>query len=161
VYASVMQLAVPYFAQSNSSACGAASLRMLFAFHGITITEQTIARRAGTTKKHGTSPAGLYRAIRSVGLKAKRSARVLWPDVRSALDAGLPVLVHYREPGSDESHYALAIGYDKRDVVLHDPAHGKAFRLPRKAFEARWIGFLNIPRDRGWMIVAYPPVRAS
>lgn len=148
-----MYILVPFYSQKFDYSCGAATLRMVLAYWGINRSETTIARMAGTTKQHGTSPTGLVNAIRSMDLSYKRSAQAQLADISAALRRGRPVLIHYREPGEESSHYALVVGMNDKEIIMHDAYHGKDFILSRAEFRRRWIGYLNYPhRNKGWMV---------
>ena len=131
---------IPHFRQLTDYSCGAASLRMVLAHFGTRLSEKRLAEELGTNARTGTTRKALAAAAKSRGLAvAARHHRTI-ADVARDLAAGQLVIVLYREPDEDESHYAVCVRVTKERVLLHDPWHGPAFSLSRREFLRRWYG---------------------
>lgn len=143
---------IPFFRQSTNYTCGPACLQMLFAMHGLEHSEDELTMSAGTTI-NGTPKRAMATLARKAGFRTKMHNRALWGDILDALKAGTPVLVNYLEPDTDESHYALIVGYKNGHVLLHDPWNGEYFQMRRAPFLGRWLGHRVRAKDRGWMMV--------
>ena len=143
---------IPYVRQSTDYTCGPACLQMLFAMHGLNMSEDELSMSAGTTIETGTAKKSMVTMARKAGFKAKTHNRAAWSDIVKALKAGMPVLVNYVEPDTDDSHYALVVGYKDGQVLLHDPWNGEYFQMKRTQFLKRWLGHRVRAKDRGWMM---------
>lgn len=67
---------------------------------------------------------------------------------------GIPVIVDYTEPTSNEGHYAVVIGFNKKRIILNDPWNGKDFSLPYKEFERRWIDHNGRWSNRWYLVLS-------
>lgn len=144
---------IPFFRQSTNYTCGPACLQMLFAMHGLEHTEDELTMSAGTTIETGTAKKSMATIARKAGFKTRTHNRATWGDIINALKAGTPALVNYVEPDTDDSHYALVVGYKDGNVLLHDPWNGEYFQMKRAQFLKRWLGHRVRAKDRGWMMI--------
>lgn len=135
-----MKKHVPHYRQLSDFSCGAAALRMVFAAFGIRASEKALAAALGTNARTGTSRKALAKIAATRGLRAHARHRRTLADVARDLAARRPVIVLYREPDDDTSHYAVCVAVSPRRVTLHDPWHGPSFSLPRREFLRRWHG---------------------
>jgi predicted double-glycine peptidase len=149
-----MRLDVPYAKQDTGYSCGAASVQMVLAYHGIRVSEARLMALLGTNKSYGTHHQAIIELIVQEGLYCYVNTEGTLDDVRMFLDRALPVLVHYIEPDGNEHHYSVAVGYDQTHVTLHDPWNGEAYKMVYPDFLERWrddVG--DFPR---WYLVASP-----
>jgi predicted double-glycine peptidase len=70
-------------------------------------------------------------------------------EIFSFLERKLPVIVDFKEPSSDEGHFAVVCGVGNTHITLQDPWNGKEYRLPQKEFIARW----HDGASRRWIMV--------
>lgn len=156
-----MQLSVPFYRQKTWHTCGPACLKMLFAFHDKRIAERRIALEAGTNRSTGTPRKAMLRAARTQGFACKMSSNGTWSDIQQCLKSGLPVLINYRDPFDNEGHYALVIGMNEKNVVLHDPYNGEEFELPVRKLKELWLGYKTRSHHCGWMMTVEPLSQAT
>jgi ABC-type bacteriocin/lantibiotic exporter with double-glycine peptidase domain len=130
-------LAVPFYKQDKHYTCGPASLQMTLQFFGLRISEEELARLAKTSHA-GTAHADLVCAARELGFHCYVNADAQLEEIKYFLNLGLPVVVNYVEPTDEDGHYAVAIGYTKNKIVLHDPWNGPNFTLSQEEFLRRW-----------------------
>lgn len=128
---------VPYFKQKRIHTCGPASMKMVFRFFGLHTKESELAKMM-KTEKEGTKYKALIGIARKKGFYCYVHEKASLNQVRHFIDIGLPVIVNYTEPDTEEGHYAVVVGYDKDRVVIHDPWNGQRFRLKFREFERRW-----------------------
>jgi predicted double-glycine peptidase len=133
-----MLLDVPYFKQDTGYSCGAASLQMVLAHHGIRVSERELMERLGTDDEYGTHHEPIIREVTGRGLYCYVTKEATLEELLMYLDRALPSLVHYIEPSEDAHHYSVMVGYDAHHVILHDPWNGRGFTLVRREFEERW-----------------------
>jgi ABC-type bacteriocin/lantibiotic exporter with double-glycine peptidase domain len=131
------KIEVPYFKQKKNHTCGPASIKMVFRFFGLHAREAELAR-VMKTKKEGTEHSGLIMIARKNGFYCYVHENASLNQVKHFIDLGLPVIVNYLEPDSEEGHYAVVVGYGLRRIVLNDPWNGKEFKIFLKDFEIRW-----------------------
>lgn len=150
-------LKIPFFRQRLDYTCGPAVLQMVLAFHGVSATQEKLARICKTTKATGTSRENLVRAARIHGVYAHKHSEGSLREISWFLASGIPVVVNYREPGDEEGHYAVVVGITPSQVMLHDPYHGRGFNLSRANFMRRWHG-KHVNKNRQWL-AAFAPTR--
>jgi predicted double-glycine peptidase len=142
---------IPYFKQQNDYFCGPAVAQMAIGFFMKPPSQNVLAKRMGTTSRTGTSHAALERVIRGAGLRGVETSRVTIAELRRSLSVGNPVIVNYREPEENISHYAVVIAITAFHIFLNDPWHGASFRLSLKWFLPRWVNANH--RSVHWMMV--------
>lgn len=130
---------IPFVRQKNDYFCGPAVLAMALRALGIRATQQEAARRAGTTKKNGTSAKGLIAALKSFGVRAEAGNRKTFADIKQALKKNRIVIVCYTEKHWDWGHYAVVKKIGTKTIQLIDPAerHGKS-AVAIVEFKKRW-----------------------
>ncbi len=74
-----------------------------------------------------------------------------WYEIKNYISLGLPVIVDFIEPTSDEGHYAVVIACTSHHLVLHDPWNGKNFKISQKYFLKCWHDPLT--HSHGWIMV--------
>lgn len=130
-------LAVPFYKQDTTYTCGPVSLQMVLEFFGRRHSEKELSQLA-KTEHLGTAHGEMVRAVTALGLYCYVNSDAALEEVKYFLNLGQPVIVNFIEPSSDEGHYAVAVGYDKRHLILHDPWNGPYFRLSFADFVRRW-----------------------
>lgn len=129
------------YAQEQLHTCVVACLRMVAAHYGIARTEAELAPLCGTTLD-GTTPVGLARAARQLGL----SATIAYGDltlVEAALSQQQPVVVFLALTGGPPSgevaiHAVVATAIDRENISFIDPADGLEHTRDRVRFLADW-----------------------
>ncbi len=141
-YGNYSSLYVPYYKQERSYSCGEASLRMLFAYCGLNVSEEVIGAVANWDPSYGTYNLDLLRAAhfsilsraiqdsdlrgypgRPIGFPAFQAWDMSINDLIHLIDLGLPVLVLTRYYYGAYGHFRIVKGYDKvrRVLIVHDP----------------------------------------
>jgi predicted double-glycine peptidase len=145
---------IPYRRQTTCYTCGPACLRMVLAWAGKSaVSEKQIARLVGTRPATGTTRRAMIGYLRKLGLSGSSLTKGTVADLRAALGGGTPIIVNYLEPFENEGHYAVAVGVDGTNIILHDPDHAAHFHMPLIAFAKRWLGHRSKDKKRGWMLV--------
>lgn len=106
-----------------------------------------------TNRRTGTRRQRLIEACRRYELNVTRLSPATITDIDNAIRRQCVVIVNYREPSDEESHYALVNDASPTQVVLCDPWHGPKLSLPTKEFMRRWA--YASPHDKGirWAVV--------
>lgn len=78
----------------------------------------------------------------------------------NCLKQGMPVLIEYREPSSNEGHYSLVVGTRGKDILLHDPWNGMQFTMHAQELKNRWHSHRTKEKNRGWMMTVMPRTEA-
>jgi predicted double-glycine peptidase len=137
---------VPTKPQEFKHSCGAGALRSILHYFGINKTEEEV-RKATDTNKNGTQTQDIIKAARHFGLNTKAKYNMDVQDLKDWLDQNKPVLICFQAWGSkkyyktkESGHYAVAIGYDDKNVYFQDPSiHSKTRgHLSWKEFVKRW-----------------------
>ncbi|MEN3164835.1 NHLP family bacteriocin export ABC transporter peptidase/permease/ATPase subunit [Tistrella mobilis] len=107
---------VPTILQMEATECGAASLAMIMAHHGLWLPLEVLRRECGVSRD-GSKAANLLRAARRYGFEARGYRRE--PD--SVVNLPFPMIVFW-----NFNHFVVLEGVDaKRDRVwINDPAMG-------------------------------------
>ncbi len=131
-------LKVPYYHQKTGYTCGPASLEMVFAFFKKNIKEQDISKLAKTQPLYGTIHKYMIDVSRRSGFYCFVHENANIHNIKHFIDLSLPVIVHYKEPSSNDGHYSVIIGYDKDNLIMNDPWNGKCFKIKFDDFDKRW-----------------------
>ena len=150
----MIALSVPYCAQFNDYACGAAVLRMVYLFHGISVRQEEIFE---TRREADPFSGGVKLTAQSlVDDAVSRGFRSRWDRVnhtdaqhsiaqlRTLLETQrTPVIVSQRYTDQHPSlgHFRLVYALGKGGVLLHDPCRrtgGQARRWDIEPFMQRW-----------------------
>jgi hypothetical protein len=105
-------------ANEPSGTCGVTSAAMLLSSHGTSVTPDQLYRRFG--RAQGQSPEGLASIYRAYGLYATSTYSGTFDQIKRHIDAGRPVVVHGDFTAA--GHIVVAVGYDDRGFVFHDPS---------------------------------------
>ncbi|MBL0716174.1 MAG: PA2778 family cysteine peptidase [Desulfosarcina sp.] len=142
---------VPFFPQEDYQ-CGPAALAMLLSWSGAQVPPQVLVHQVYTPYRQGSLQPGIISAARRHG----RLAFVLkGPEaLLTELTAGHPVMVLQNRGLSWHPiwHYAVAVGYDRRDLrmLLHS---GRSAYRP-----VQWSRFLHTwKRSNYWGLVVLSP----
>ncbi len=143
---------VPFLSQ-QAYYCGPASLAMVMNYHGLSVSQESLARAVYVPELKGSLQAEMLAATRTHGMLAY----VLTPNLRSLLEeiaAGHPVAVlqNLGVRWMPVWHYAVAIGYDleAQEIILHS-GQSRGYRVGLTTFERTWA------RGDHWALVPLPP----
>jgi len=135
--------------------CGPASLKMVFDYYGVSVSEAEIAKIAGASREKGTSKAGLIKAVKHFGFKAFSKTNSSLNDLRYFIKRKIPVIVDWFF--EDEGHYSVVVDIDKKNIVLMDPTLRKLLIYVRRRkfstekFLRIWFDFpgkfIKTPKD--------------
>lgn len=128
-------LPLPVRLQRSGYSCGAAALRSVLAFHGISETEQTLADVLGTDPQGGTSPSDILAVVRSLPLTAEAHGGMTADDLKCCCADSTPVLCPIQLHGG--GHWVAVAGVTPTSVVVMDPAAGTV-AIPIGDFLAAW-----------------------
>jgi len=140
---------IPYFHQKSDYTCGPASLRMIFGFFGLKTNEEELKKSLRPNKKIGTKHGALIKVARKKGFYCYIHKKANLHQLRNFIDQRFPVIVNYIEPKTNEKHYSVIIGYNKKKIIMNDPWIGKNFKIKNKEFEKRWHGEHN----KKWIMI--------
>ena len=114
------RLSVP-FIEERVNYCGPAVLAMVMRYQGHTITQNEIGRRI-QAQPFGATIGELAEVAEAEGFDAKITENTGISDLVSAIDRGVPVIIHLDTPFHPE-HFNVVIGYDLdyEDIIVHDP----------------------------------------
>jgi uncharacterized protein YvpB len=113
---------VPYRTQLDNAnepggTCGITSATMLLRYHGVDVEADDLYVAYGkATGKRPDSLASLY--TKKLG-NGYHTFKATWAEVRGFLDKGQPVVMHGWFTYS--GHVVLAVGYDSKGLIFHDP----------------------------------------
>ena len=149
---------VPFFKQKSDHTCGPASLRMVFAYYGKPVSEEEIAKKAGSNPRAGTTYSNMLKAARQKGFKCFSGKNQAFRKLKSFISKSCPVIVHYIDPIENEQagHYAVVVKCEKNFVVLNDPWNGKGFMIRKDDFLKRWHANQRSRESNRWMLVLRP-----
>ncbi len=119
---------VPYIQQMEAADCGAASLAMVLAYHGRTVTLDEARQAAGTNR--GTDAGGIMRGAEALGLRGR--------GVQLEIDS-----LHYLPPATilhwDFNHFVVLDRVGRHGVEIVDPAYGRR-TIPMDRFRRHFTG---------------------
>lgn len=135
------KIKMPFVRQRTDYFCGQASLEMIFKYHNKNKTQEDLAKIMNTREKIGTKNSSMIDAVKSFGFHFCAKENSLINEIDIFLKNNIPVIVNYIEPSDEISHYAVAVGLNKKEIILNDPWNGNNFKLSKKEFLRRWYGF--------------------
>ncbi|HRY52890.1 MAG TPA: cysteine peptidase family C39 domain-containing protein [Candidatus Portnoybacteria bacterium] len=119
--------------------CGVTSLKMVFDYLGLSLSEDRIKKITGANAKIGTPLAGIKKAVGQLGLKIMIKDNADFKDVAFWLNKNLPVIVGWFS--QDEGHYSVVVGLDAKNIYLLDPEFGQRRKISRIDFKRTWFDF--------------------
>lgn len=139
---------VPMVRQSTDFTCGVAALLSVFAYFGDEYREDQLAKELKAAPKVGTSYLEMVRLAKAKDYSVKVLKDMSLADLNKLIDAGKPViclLQAWADKPADyandwqDGHYAVAIGYDTKNVFFMDPSTLSNYTfIPTKEFLSRW-----------------------
>ncbi|VVB80060.1 Peptidase C39 family protein [uncultured archaeon] len=147
-----MKLKIPFFKQRTGFYCGPASLEMVLAFFKKYKTQKELAKEA-RTKKDGTTHEEMIKVARREGFYCYVHNNSTIEEIKHFIKQGLPVIINYKEPSSEEGHYAVISGYKKSRLILNDPWNGNNFKIKEKEFLRRWHDYHKKHEYKNWILV--------
>ncbi|MBI5210043.1 MAG: C39 family peptidase [Elusimicrobia bacterium] len=146
-------LKIPMVRQASDYTCGVAALQAVLGYFGEDLGEGELSRELSPSPEEGTDYRAIAKAAAAHGLRCEVKKDAALGDLKAALDAGSPVIVSFQAwaegPGAGgpadyaadwkDGHYAVAIGYDRRNVYFMDPSVlGRYGFIAIPEFLARW-----------------------
>jgi len=121
--------------------CGPTSLRIVFDYYGVSVSETKIARVAGATQKKGCSIKGLIKAAKHFGFRTYLKKKSSLDDLRYFVKKEkVPVIVDWFS--EDEGHYSVVGDIDKKNITLMDPSFERGKRkFSTEKFLRIWFDF--------------------
>jgi len=119
----------PTLLQMESAECGAVSLAIVFAYHGLHIPLETLRNECGISRD-GSKASHLVRVARGYGFRAKGYTR----EPAQLAQMRLPLIVFWRF-----THFLVVEGFSKNTVYLNDPASGRR-TVTAEEFDADFTG---------------------
>ena len=129
--------------------CGPASLKMVFDYYGVSVSERKIAKVAGATREKGTTKEGLTKAAKHFGFKVFLKENSTFYDLRYFVKKKIPVIVDWFL--EDEGHYSVVVGLNKKNIILMDPTLKRERKISTEKFLRIWFDFpgkfIKKPKD--------------
>ena len=147
----MVSIRVPFFRQHSSYTCGPVVLEMVYRFFGMKASEKSLVRELKTSRKKGTGHRAIINSARKHGFYCFVHDNSSISQIKHFLFKGFPVIINYIEPSNDEGHYAVAIGFTKKHIILNDPWDGKDFRISFDDFLERWHD--NDNHHKNWLMI--------
>lgn len=146
------KIKTPFYRQNDDFTCGPAVMKMVFSFLGKTKKINSLAETLHTTKI-GTCHLSLIEEARREGFFCYVNNNSTIHEVRHFINLGLPVVVNYNEPSTNDGHYAVVVGYDRNKIIMNDPWNGKNFKISENEFILRWHDRFNGHASKKWIMV--------
>lgn len=132
-------LKIKPYRQRRPGFCGPASLKMVLDFFGIKKSESELGRICKTQEESGTRIPGFLRAAKKLDFKISFKDNADFKDINGFLRKNIPVIADWFS--TDEGHYSVVGGLDKKYIYLADPEFGKIVKMPRNVFKRVWFDF--------------------
>ncbi len=125
--------------RQTPSLCGPASLKMVFDYYGVSVSEAEIAKIAGASREKGTSIEGLVKAAKHFGFRVFLKEGATLDDLKYFVKRRIPVIVDWFS--EDEGHYSVVVGIDSKNIILMDPELKGKRKIPLEKFFRIWFDF--------------------
>ena len=122
--------------------CGPASLKMVFGFFGVKLTEKKLVEITGCSKTRGITAEGLVQAARKLGFRARIKDFCDLKDIDEWVNRKkIPVIVDWF--AFEGGHYSVVSGIDRENIYLEDPSLGHRRAMKLTTFKRLWFDFPN------------------
>jgi ATP-binding cassette, subfamily B, bacterial len=139
-------MSFPFFRQPDAMDCGPSCLKMVAAFHGRTISIETLRKKCYITRD-GVSFLGLSEAADASGF---RTIGVRIPFDKLAENVPVPCIVHWRQ-----NHFVVLYGIRKGRVLIADPATGLV-SYTIEEFVRNWGSAMIEGKPSGMVLILEP-----
>jgi ATP-binding cassette, subfamily B, bacterial len=139
-------MSFPFFRQPDAMDCGPSCLKMVAAFHGRSLSIETLRKKCYITRE-GVSFLGLSEAADSVGF---RTIGVKIPFRKLVESVPLPCIVHWRQ-----NHFVVVHGIKKGKVLVADPASGLV-SYSQEEFVRNWGSAMVEGEPAGMVLILEP-----
>lgn len=139
---------IPICVQSANYTCGEACLKAIFQYYDIYYWEDQLVKDLETDVKLGADYIKIAEFAKKKGFNVKYKQGMTLKELKGELKKGNPVIVDMQawsdKPDNYEnnwldSHYSVAIGYDKERIFFMDPVVlGNYTYIPNDEFLIRW-----------------------
>ncbi|OIO46716.1 MAG: hypothetical protein AUJ31_01140 [Parcubacteria group bacterium CG1_02_39_15] len=120
--------------------CGPASLKIIFDYYGVSVSETKIAKAAGATRGKGCSIKGLIKAAKYFGFKTYLKKKSSLDNLKYFVKKKVPVIVDWFF--EDDGHYSVVADIDKNNITLIDPSLKRGIRkFSNEKFLRIWFDF--------------------
>lgn len=148
-----MKLKIPFYQQDTDHTCGPVALQMALSFLGDFKSEKSLSKEAHTNHDVGTKHNAMIETARKEGFYCYVNNNSSLNEIKRFIISDLPAIIHFAEPQADEEHYAVVVGFEKREIILNDPWNGKNFKMKKKEFMSRWRGSQGNHQYKKWIMV--------
>ena len=148
-----MRLKIPFYKQDTDHTCGPVSLQMVLSFLGDFKSEKSLSKEAHTNHDIGTKHEAMIETARKEGFYCYVNNDSSWDEINNFLTEGLPAIIHFAEPQSEENHYAVVVGLEKGKIILNDPWNGRNFKMEKKEFLSLWLGSQGNHQYKKWIMI--------
>ena len=139
---------MPFTYQCYDYTCGVGALQSVFYYYGKELRHDELAKALESDPTKGTNYRKIVEFARSLGFQVNVLTQMSLADVKKLIDERKPVIVLIQAwPDSpvrwseswDEGHYAVAIGYDEKNIYFMDASTlGHYTFIPIPEFLDRW-----------------------
>ena len=148
-----MKLDLKYYPQHTDYSCGPVCLRMVFEHLGRIYSEEKLIALCKANKKEGTNHVPIKKEVEKEGFVYIEGTHGTIKYLINSIESGYPVIINYIDPVSESGHYAIVIGYDKKDkiIIIADPCNGNDFSISWNELKKRWHNQRN--SSHGWFMI--------
>ena len=107
---------------------------MVFDFFDVHLKEKELKKELKTNKKRGTNHEHLIKKALKEGFYCYVHDNSSISQIKHFIEIGLPVIVHYIEPSSNDGHYSVVVGCKRNKLIMNDPWNGKNYKIKLKTF---------------------------
>lgn len=120
--------------------CGPTTLRMVFDFYGLTMSEEKLAKLTHCDPIIGIEAEIMTKVANSLGFKTSIKDGATFDDLREyVIDKKIPVIVDWFS--KDDGHYSVVVNIDNQNIYLQDPEFKEVQKMPLDIFKRVWFDF--------------------
>lgn len=136
----------PDVRQNTNYDCGVVCVQAVLAYYGIEYSEPRLQKDLKTSKKWGTSAARIVKFFKYKKFKVKRGSFTI-EQIKKFIHMKRPVIILIQAWGPEEvdykhtnqyGHYVIVCGYNKKGLVIEDPAIFGRGIISYASLKKRW-----------------------
>ncbi len=130
----------PRVLQGRRYTCAPACFKAILQYYGARVSEERLSALLGSNKEDGTTEESIIALAQKLDIYVCHGEGTTYEHLKELVNKGHPVMLTFVHPDDDESHYAIAVVVNDKQIRMSDPDNRVDTILSKKKFIACWYG---------------------